>query len=150
MADTPVLDPNLIREVGASCVCMRVQRAGRAIGRRFDQAFRDLKLNNWQFTLLMWLASTEAPSVNDMATQMAMDRTTMTRNLRVLERRGLLAIQPDTRDGRVKRVALTDPGRSLLAQAAQRWRATNEAVKRDIPAAALPGMWEALDAIAPT
>jgi DNA-binding MarR family transcriptional regulator len=147
MATLTDLDPDLVREVESSCICLRVQRASRAVGRRFDKAFRGLDLNNWQFTLLTSLAIIDQSSVNTLARELAMDRTTMTRNLRVLERRGLLAINPDVRDGRVKRVSLTAPGRTLLAQAIERWREVNLAVRDDVPPATLPAMWQALEAI---
>jgi DNA-binding MarR family transcriptional regulator len=147
MTVPPKLDQELVREVEAACICLRVQRASRAVGRRFDNAFRGLGLTNWQFTLLIALESIEQPSVNELATELAMDRTTMTRNLRVLERRGLLAIGADAHDGRVKRVSLTPQGRALLARAVERWREVNQAVRDDIPASTLPAMWQALEAI---
>jgi DNA-binding MarR family transcriptional regulator len=147
MAASPTLDPELVREVESSCICLRVQRASRAVGRRFDHAFRSLGLNNWQFTLLMSLANIDQPSVNTLARELAMDRTTMTRNLRVLERRGLLATNPDIRDGRIKRVSLTAAGRKLLVSAIERWREVNAAVRQDFPPATLPAMWQALDAL---
>lgn len=147
MAAPAKLDPELVREVESACICLRVQRASRAVGRRFDNAFRGLGLTNWQFTLLISLESIEWPSVNELATELAMDRTTMTRNLRVLERRGLLAIGTDASDGRVRRVSLTPQGRALLARAVERWREVNQAVRDDIPAVILPAMWQALEAI---
>jgi DNA-binding MarR family transcriptional regulator len=147
MAPSPELDPDLVREVESSCICLRVQRASRAVGRRFDHAFRSLDLNNWQFTLLMSLANIDQPSFNTLARELAMDRTTMTRNLRVLERRGLLALNPDRQDGRGRRVSLTAAGRTLLVKAIEHWREVNAAVREDIPAATLPAMWQALEAV---
>ena len=72
----------------------------------------------------------------------------MTRNLRVLERRGLLAMGPDARDGRIKRASLTPQGRNLLLIALDRWREANEAMKARIPPASLPTVWQALERIA--
>ncbi|MDQ1081706.1 MarR family winged helix-turn-helix transcriptional regulator [Pseudoroseomonas cervicalis] len=148
MEDTPPLDPLLLRAVEASCVCLRVQRASRAVGRRYDDAFRPLDLNNWQFSLLAAIEASEAPSVNALAGFLGMDRTTMTRNLAVLQRRGLLSMAQDAQDGRVRRAALTAQGRDLLLRALDSWRATNEAVKASIPAASFPAMWRGLGSLA--
>lgn len=148
MTERPLLAPDLVRDVATSCLCLRVQRAGRAIGRRFDAALRPFGLNNWQFSLLMSLNRPEPPSVNDLAEQLVTDRTTLTKNLQVLERRGLLGIQPDARDGRVKRILLTRTGRDLLTEALDHWRTANEAVKVSIPPESLAPLRAGLDAIA--
>jgi DNA-binding MarR family transcriptional regulator len=143
-----MLAPDLVRNVEASCLCMRVQRASRAIGHRFDVALRPFGLNNWQFTLLISLNQSEPPSVNGLARRLVMDRTTMTKNLRVLEQRRLLEIRPDAWDARVRRIVLTEAGRDLLVEALDHWRAANEAVKASIPLASLAPLHAGLDAIA--
>lgn len=142
------LDPAILREVEASCVCLHVQRASRAVGRHYDNAFRHLGINNWQFSLLTALGADGAPSVTELAGFLGMDRTTMTRNLHVLEQRGLLAMQPDARDGRIKRAALTPDGRALLLTALTCWREANETMEARIPPASLPVVWKALEGIA--
>jgi DNA-binding MarR family transcriptional regulator len=55
-----------------------------------------------------------------------MDRTTLTANLKPLERRGLVTVQPDTTDRRGRRLQLTDEGRALLKQALPLWRAAHD------------------------
>ena len=113
--------------VGNTCLCLDVQRAGRAIGRRFDEAFRPLGLNNWQFSLLMALNRPTPLTMSGLAERLAMDRTTTTANLKPLERRGLVEIQRDEQDARVRRIVLTEAGRAVLAEAVDRWRAANDA-----------------------
>jgi DNA-binding MarR family transcriptional regulator len=114
--------------VGDTCLCLEVQRASRAIGRRFDEAFRPLGLNNGQFSLLMALNRPTPPTMSSLAERLAMDRTTTTANLKPLERRGLVEIQRDEQDARVRRIVLTEAGRAVLAEAVDRWRAANDAV----------------------
>jgi DNA-binding MarR family transcriptional regulator len=114
--------------VGDTCFCLEVQRASRAIGRRFDEAFRLLGLNNGQFSLLMALNRPTPPTMSSLAERLAMDRTTTTANLKPLERRGLVEIQRDEQDARVRRIVLTEAGRAVLAEAVDRWRAANDAV----------------------
>ncbi len=114
------------------CLCLGVQRASRIIGRRFDEALRPLGLNNWQFSLLINLLKAEPPSIGKLADALGTDRTTITANVKPLERRGLLEIQRDKADARTRRVALTEAGRSLLADAVERWRKVNAAVEQDL------------------
>ena len=121
--------------VGDTCLCLDVQRASRTIGRRFDEAFRPLGLNNGQFSLLMALNQSTPPTMSSLAERLAMDRTTTTANLKPLERRGLVEVRRDEQDARVRRIVLTEAGRAVLAEAVERWHAANDAV-----AASLRGM----------
>jgi DNA-binding MarR family transcriptional regulator len=116
------------RMIGDTCLCLDVQRASRAVGRRFDEAFRPLGLNNWQFSLLMVLNRPTPPTMSSLAECLAMDRTTTTANLRPLERRGFVEVRRDEQDARVRRIVLTEAGRAVLAEAVDRWRAANDAV----------------------
>ena len=79
-----------------TCLCLHLQRAARAVARRFDAALRPLSLTNGQFSLLMSLNREEAPSMGSVSALLAMDRTTLTANLKPLERRGLVTVNPDT------------------------------------------------------
>ncbi|SNS47006.1 MarR family winged helix-turn-helix transcriptional regulator [Tropicimonas sediminicola] len=120
----------ITQEVRDRCLCLHLQRAARAIGRRFDEALRPLGLTNGQYSLLVSLNRPEPPRMGDVAHLLALDRTTLTANLKPLNRRGLLEILPDPEDGRSRRLALTDAGRDLLVKAVPIWRATHDAVDR--------------------
>ncbi|MQA64430.1 MAG: MarR family transcriptional regulator [Alphaproteobacteria bacterium] len=109
------------------CLCLHAQRAARALARRFDEAFRPLGITSGQFSLLMALNRPEPPRVGDVAAVLAMDRTTLTASLKPLERRRLVVIRPDRDDKRVRRLALTATGRSLLARALPLWERTQAA-----------------------
>jgi len=105
-----------------SCLCLHVQRAARALARRFDDAFRPLGLTNGQFSLLMSLNRPEPPGMAPVAALLAMDQSTLTAALKPLERRGLLTIAPDPADRRVRLLSLTPKGRRLLARAVPIWK----------------------------
>lgn len=124
-----------------TCMCLHVQRAARALARRFDDALKPFGLTNQQFSLLMSLNRPEPPRMKEVALLLALDRTTLTANLKPLERRGLLAIRPDGDDRRSRRLELTDAGRSVLADALPAWCETEDAVE-----AGLKGEAEALRA----
>src|SRR6202040_4032817 len=89
-----------------TCLCLHLQQAARAVARRFDAALRPLGLTNGQFSLLMSLNRPEAASIGGVSTLLAMDRTTLTANLKPLERRGLVAIAVDDADKRSRRLRL--------------------------------------------
>lgn len=120
-------------EVRDRCLCLHLQRAARAIARRFDEALRPLGLTNGQYSLLMALNRPEPPRIGDVAAFLAMDRTTLTANLKPLERRGLLAVAPDPDDRRSRRLRLTAAGHALLKQAVPIWRATHDELDRLLP-----------------
>ncbi len=111
-----------------TCLCLHVQRAARALARRFDEALRPLDLTNGQFSLLMALNRPEPPPMAPVAELLAMDRTTLTANLKPLERRGLLEILVNPNDRRSRRLRLTEAGRDLLVRALPIWRETHGVV----------------------
>ncbi|MGE0751067.1 MAG: MarR family winged helix-turn-helix transcriptional regulator [Variibacter sp.] len=108
-----------------ACLCLHVQRAARALARRFDEALRPLDLTNGQFSLMMSLNRPEPPNIGSVATLLAMDRTTLTAALKPLERRGLVRVFADRDDRRSRRIALTSAGETLLARAVPIWERTH-------------------------
>ncbi|HMA14557.1 MAG TPA: MarR family transcriptional regulator [Kiloniellaceae bacterium] len=118
------------------CLCLATRRAARATSRRFDEAFRPLGLTSGQFSLLMSLNRPEPPKLGSVAALLAMDRTTLTANLKPLERRGLVAATPDPDDRRSRRLALTDAGREMLRAALPLWERTQAELDRLLAEAA--------------
>ena len=112
------------------CFCLHVQRAARAVARRYDDALRPLGLTNGQFSLLMSLNRPEPATMGPVANLLAMDRTTLTAALKPLERRGLVEVVPDPKDGRSRRLLLTEEGRELLMRAVPVWDATQTEIER--------------------
>jgi len=112
-----------------SCLCLHVQRAARALARRFDEALRPVGLTNGQFSLLMSLNRPVPPGIGSVAALLAMDRTTLTAALKPLERRGLVKVTVDPTDRRGRRMTLTARGRTLLASAVPIWERTHAALE---------------------
>ena len=115
------------------CLCLHVQRAARALGRRFDEELRPFELTNGQFSLLMSLNRPEPPPMGPVASLLAMDRTTLTAALKPLERRGLVKIAQDPNDRRSRILILTEKGRVLLARALPVWQRTHEEIEAAAP-----------------
>jgi DNA-binding MarR family transcriptional regulator len=120
-------------EVRDACLCLHLQRAARAVARCFDGAFRPLGLTNGQFSLLMSLNRPQPPSIGDVSRVLAMDRTTLTANLKPLLRRGLVAVAVDRADLRTRRLSLTASGHELLFSAIPVWRKTHAAIDSLVP-----------------
>ena len=120
-------------QVKNSCLCLHVQRAARALARRFDLALRPAGLTNNQFSLLMALNRPKAPTMAPVAALLAMDRTTLTAALKLLEGRGLVTVSPDPDDRRSRLLVLTADGRKVLASAVPLWRSTHEALEASLP-----------------
>jgi DNA-binding MarR family transcriptional regulator len=116
-------------EVRDACLCLHVQRAARALARRFDEALRPVELTSGQFSLLTSLNRPEPPTIGSVARLLAMDRTTLTANLKPLERRGLLKIAVDKEDKRSRRLIITAVGRALLHKAYPIWKETHVGVE---------------------
>jgi DNA-binding MarR family transcriptional regulator len=115
------------------CLCLQVQRAARALARRFDEALRPFDLTNGQFSLLMSLNRPEPPPMAPVASLLAMDRTTLTAALKPLERRGLIKISPDPTDGRSRLLRLTPKAHELLLRAVPVWESTHRAIEDLMP-----------------
>jgi DNA-binding MarR family transcriptional regulator len=121
-AQVPYATTRMVRDC---CLCLHVQRAARALARRFDEVFRPLGLTNQQFSLLMALNRPEPPGMAAVASLLAMDRTTLTAALKPLERRGLVEVTVDPDDRRGRLLALTVAGERLLARAMPIWTRTH-------------------------
>src|ERR1700683_2193650 len=96
------------------CLCLHVQRAARALARRFDEALRPVDLTNGQFSLLMSLNRPKPPAMGAVASLLAMDRTTLTAALKPLERRGLVKVTAGRLGRRRRLVAVKTKGGGLV------------------------------------
>src|SRR6266571_2638473 len=106
-AQVPYQTTLLVRD---SCLCLHVQRTARALARRFDEVLRPLGITQGQFSLLISLNRPEPPTISSVAHLLAMDRTTLTANLKPLQRRNLLKVTVDKEDKRSRRLSLTAAG----------------------------------------
>lgn len=130
------------------CLCLHVQRAARAVARRFDEALRPLELTNGQFSLLMSLNRPGPAKMAEICSLLAVDRTTLTANLKPLERRGLLRISVDETDRRGRLLTLTEAGRKLLTRAMPIWTRTHEEIDRLVAGSDIDGLRADLRALA--
>lgn len=114
--------------VPTTCVGMHIRRASRIMTQIYDAALRPVGLVLNQFTLLVAIHLVESTPITHLAEELFTDQTTLTRNLKVLEKRGLVAIEPGE-DRRVRLVSLTPEGHAVLAQALPLWKQAQAEVK---------------------
>src|ERR1700687_5230314 len=125
--ELPLATIHLVRD---SCLCLHVQRAARTLARLFDEVSRPLDLTQGQFSLLTSLNRPEPPSIGSVASLLAMDRTTLTANLKPLARRKLVKVAVDKEDKRARRLIITAAGRALIAKAFPLWQQAHAETER--------------------
>ncbi|HMO27953.1 MarR family winged helix-turn-helix transcriptional regulator [Enterovirga sp.] len=108
-------------EAAGTCNCFAIRAAARQTSQFYDRHLAPSGLRTTQFSVLANLRRSGPLAINELASLLAMDRTTMGRALRPLEREGLVEIGPG-RDGRTRALSLTEAGRARLRLAAPLWR----------------------------
>lgn len=126
-------------EVASHCACFSLRKATRAVTRLYDRALESTGLRITQFTLLVALSLSRQLTLGQVADRLAMDRTTLTRNVAPLERDGLVKSErgPDRRE---RYMRLTPAGRRALERALPLWRRAQARVLITIG----PDGWHAL------
>lgn len=117
----------------AACTCFNLRKATRAITQLYDDVLRPTGLRATQFSLLTVIWTMRKVSITGLAEEAVTDRTTLARNLDLLEKQGLVRIQPGE-DARVREVSLTPAGRDRLATAYPYWKQAQARVTRDLGA----------------
>lgn len=116
--------------LSTECICTHLRRAARGVSRHYDEALVGFGINVAQFSLLRHLQRLDQPSISTLAEAMGLERSTLGRNLRVLEAQGVIALD-EGRDQRNRLVRLTVAGVELLDAAAPAWeRAQQQLVDR--------------------
>ena len=129
MSKPPLIPFQTTLHVRDHCLCLHTQRAARALARRFDEALRPVGLTGGQFSLLMSLNRPKPPPMGSVAALLAIDRTTLTANLKPLVRRGLVETGADPADRRSRLLTLTDAGRALLQSAVPIWEGAHAEIE---------------------
>ena len=104
-----------------ACACMNLRRSARLIAQFFDQRLQPGGLRNTQFTLLVTLRHEGPIAITQLADLLGLDRTTLTRNIRLLQKEGLVSEQPG-QDARVRMLSLTEKGETAISNAAPHWK----------------------------
>jgi DNA-binding MarR family transcriptional regulator len=115
------------------CVCATARMAARSLTRVYDRALEPAGIRTSQFSILARLLEEGPLSVTHLAGRLAMDRTTLARDLGPLERRGLVTVSVGT-DRRVRMAALTAAGHRLVDEVRPLWREVQRDVRSQLGA----------------
>lgn len=123
----------------ADCLCLASRRAARALSRSFERRLRPHGLRIGQFSALTALILKGAMTVGALADFLGVERTTLTRNLRLIEAKGWVTIEAGA-DARSRVVAVTPAGRKTVEAAVPSWRAAQHAAAATIGAAGVASL----------
>ncbi|WP_088348794.1 MULTISPECIES: MarR family winged helix-turn-helix transcriptional regulator [Rhodomicrobium] len=138
-------DAEFLAPRDSTCTCLRIRKASRLVSQIYDQFLEPHGLTITQYGLLAHLAWLDGITIGALAERLIMDPTTLTRNLRPLERDGFVTHEADPRDRRARRLKLTESGRERLAKAKPAWLAAQRHVERAIGSDRSPSVNAALD-----
>lgn len=143
----PTDDPQQLQHasqvIAATCAGFNLRRASRAVTQHFDHALAPVGLRSTQFTMLSAMALGGEVTITQMSRALVVDRTTLTRNLKLLRAAGLIDSAPQPA-GRQIRFKLTVAGRDALARAIPHWRAAQDGIEQAFGAASWPVMVQEL------
>ena len=113
-----------------NCNCLAVRQAARYITQLYDQYLTAVGLRATQHAILAKLNRDGLMSINELATELVMDRTTLGRNVRLLERDGLIVIETDHDDRRSKVLHLSKAGEARFQRAHKAWAKAQKRFER--------------------
>ena len=124
--------PNLIE--CSDCLCLASRRAARQITRVYDRELRPYRLRVTQFTILAMLSLRGAMTIGELAEALGAERTTLTRNLALIEAESWVQIQAAEEDARSRVVTVMDKGRAAIAATFPAWRKAQSLITEAIGA----------------
>jgi DNA-binding MarR family transcriptional regulator len=104
-----------------TCACFNIRKSARMLTQQYDEALQPVELRSTQFTILAVLANVDAITVTELAEYLLMDRTTLTRNLRPLEKQGFIEAFPGE-DRRTRMINISKKGSLKLKEAIPLWK----------------------------
>jgi len=132
--------------VDLPCACATVRRAARAVTQLYDGHLRESEVEGTQFALLSVLGSQGPCSQTAIGERFALDKTTLSRNLKLLKQKGWIETAPAD-DGRERRYVLTAAGEKRLAAARPAWRRAQEHLRASMSEKEWNAMWKAFRAL---
>lgn len=117
-------------EMGSQCICFNVRKATRLLTAHYDRIISAAGLKTTQLSLLMTVLLRNKANLSQLANMLGMDRTTLSRNVRLLKQKGLITVSTGE-DKREQYINITEKGMNTINQAIPLWeKAQAEAVER--------------------
>ncbi len=121
----------LSTDVAGACACHKMREAARKITRKYNSALKPAGIKITQFTMLSAVGLKEGATLTEISTYLGMDRTTLSRNLGLLERQALIEIYDDGY-GRARSAKLTDKGVTVMETALPLWRRAQKSLRQNL------------------
>jgi DNA-binding MarR family transcriptional regulator len=132
------------------CNCLAVRQAARHITQFYDQLLTPSGLRTTQFSILAKLRRLGPMTINALAAEMVMDRTTLGRNILPLERDGLISVEQGSRDRRSKVLRVTEAGEARFRAGMKGWVQAQREFEKAFGAKRTADMRALLHAVAAT
>ena len=116
-------------DVADACACYKMRKAARKINRMYDEALRPSGIKPTQFTLLATVALRHDITLTELAETLGMERTTLLRNLKPMERDGLVDVSAEGYR-RARSANITDKGVAVMEEALPLWRSAQKSLKK--------------------
>ena len=144
MTKQHAINKQQLLEIPSSCLDYNLRKASRIAAQHYEQVMKPCGLRNTQFSLLVATCLMDKPLINDLANALMMDRTTVSRNIKPLERDALLEIIPG-QDRRSRHIQLTETGRQRLMEAIPLWQLAHQSLRQKIGEGEAQQLVETLD-----
>lgn len=132
------------------CYCTQFRRSANALTRLYDAEFRPIGLRLTQFSLLRAISRLGRATMTEVALEAALDKTTMSRNMRILVRKGWVDVA-GSKDGRERVVTLSASGAAMIRRALPYWQGAQKKVeslaKSYFRKPVNPGLLDALESL---
>lgn len=129
------------------CTCMRLRKASRRVSQIYDRSLEQAGMTVTQYGLLGYILRYDGIGIGALADKLIMDPTTLTRSLRPLQQKGLVALAEDPRDRRARRLYLTAAGRTAFESAKPAWVRAQRQIEQALGVAETPALNAALDRV---
>jgi DNA-binding MarR family transcriptional regulator len=116
----------------ANCLCLASRQAARAITSAYDRRLRPHGIRITQFTILAMLMLGGPTALGGLAKALGLERTTLTRNLALLQAKGWVSVRSGDGDGRARIITMTKTGRSLVHNAYPDWRKVQDRISGEV------------------
>jgi DNA-binding MarR family transcriptional regulator len=130
----------------APCALAATRRTARLMTQFYDACLSEAGIEAAQFALLMTLDAAQDKGQASLGQMLGMDKTTLSRNLKLLRERGWVESAPG-KDARRRSISLTAAGRAKLREARPAWRRAGEELRKGMTEREWAGMWASLEAM---
>ncbi len=132
----------------ASCNCLALRRAARAVSAFYDRYMAPTGLSTVQFSLLAAINSAPGTGMQDLSDQLVMDRTSLVRAIQPLTRDGYIEQYTDPENSRKRALSLTAEGREKFAEAESYWRQAQTEFEKSVGPSSTSALRGELSALA--